>query len=134
MILLEFTVEGTPKAQPRVRACVRGRHASVYTPDTADAWKADVRRSAQAKCQTPEPLRGPLSVHLTFLMPRPKSRKVDVWHTSRPDADNLAKAILDALGDACIWCDDAQVAMLGAQKRYVTGDEAPGCTVIIEQL
>ena len=135
MTSLEFWVEGTPKAQPRVKAFARGKHAGVYTPDTADGWKAEVRRSALAKCSTPEPLRGPLSVHLTFLMPRPKSRKVDVWHTTKPDADNLAKAVLDALGDAGIWCDDAQVVRLVAKKLYVTGEtEAPGCAVIIERL
>ena len=134
MIALEFFAAGVPKPQPRVKAFVRGRHASVYTPDTADAWKAEVRRAALAKCTTPEPLRGPLSVHLTFLMPRPKSRKVDVWHTSRPDADNLAKAVLDALGDACIWCDDAQVACLSAKKFYAAGTNDAGCAIIIERL
>jgi Holliday junction resolvase RusA-like endonuclease len=131
---LEFWVEGTPQAQPRVKAFARGKHASVYTPDTADAWKAEVRRAALSKCTTPEPLRGPLSVRLTFHMPRPKSRKGDVWHTSRPDADNLAKAVLDALGDARIWCDDAQVACLSAKKFYAAGTNDAGCAVIIERL
>jgi Holliday junction resolvase RusA-like endonuclease len=131
---LEFWVEGTPKAQPRVKAFARGRHAGVYTPDTADGWKAEVRRAALAKCSTPEPLRGPLLVFLTFVMPRPKSRKVDYWHTSRPDVDNLAKAVLDALGDAGIWGDDAQVARMVVQKIYVQGTEAPGCTVIIDRI
>jgi Holliday junction resolvase RusA-like endonuclease len=128
---LEFWVAGVPKAQPRVKAFARGRHAGVYTPDTADAWKAEVRRAALAKCAPPEPLRGPLSVSLVFVMPRPKSRKVGYWHTSRPDADNLAKAVLDALGDAVIWCDDSQVAWLVVKKLYAA---APGCAVIIERL
>ncbi len=134
MTALEFWVAGVPKAQPRVKAFARGRHAGVYTPDTADGWKAEVRRAALAKCATPEPLRGPLSVSLVFVMPRPKARKVDYWHATKPDVDNLAKAVLDALGDACIWCDDAQVACLWAKKIYVQGTEAPGCAVVIEQL
>ena len=134
MTLLEFWVEGTPKAQPRVKPCVRGRHAGVYTPDTADAWKAEVRRAALSKCSTPEPLRGPLSVKLTFFMPRPKSRKGDVWHTTKPDADNLTKAVLDALTDAGIWGDDAQVARQLVEKFYAAGTNDAGCAVIIERL
>lgn len=134
MTALEFWVSGVPKAQPRVKAFARGKHARVYTPDTADAWKAEVRRAALAKCPTPEPLRGPLSVKLTFHMPRPKSRKGDVWHSSRPDADNLAKAVLDAMGDAGIWGDDAQVAWLSAKKLYATGTNDAGCAVVIERL
>ena len=134
MTLLEFWVAGVPKAQPRVKAFVRGRHASVYTPDTADAWKAEVRRSALAKCSTPEPLTGPLSVKLTFFMPRPKSRKGDVWHTIKPDGDNLTKAVLDALTDAGIWGDDAQVARQLVLKLYATGTNDAGCAVVIERL
>ena len=134
MTALYVWVAGVPKAQPRVKAFARGRHAGVYTPDTADAWKAEVRRAALANRSTPEPLRGPLSVQLTFLMPRPKSRKVDVWHTTRPDADNLAKAVLDALTDASIWGDDAQVAKMVVAKLYAKGTYGAGCAVIIEQL
>lgn len=134
MSALEFWVAGTPKAQPRLKACVRGRHAGVYTPDTAEEWKAEVRRAALSKCPTPEPLRGPISVKLTFVMPRPKSRKGDVWHTTKPDADNLAKAVLDALGDAGIWGDDAQVAWLSAKKLYAWATNDAGCAVIIERL
>ncbi len=134
MTALEFWVSGVPKAQPRVKAFARGKHARVYTPDTADGWKAEVRRAALAKCPTPEPLRGPLSVKLTFFMPRPKSRNHDLWHTTKPDADNLAKAVLDALGDAGIWGDDAQVARLVVQKLYATGTNDAGCAVVIEQL
>jgi hypothetical protein len=39
MIKQQFFVTGLPKAQPRVKACIRGAHAGVYTPATADAWK-----------------------------------------------------------------------------------------------
>ena len=134
MSALYVWVAGVPKAQPRVKPCVRGRHAGVYTPDTADGWKAEVRRAALANCSTPEPLRGPLSVQLTFLMPRPKSRKGDVWHATKPDGDNLTKAVLDALTDAGIWGDDAQVARQLVQKLYATGTNDAGCAIIIERL
>ena len=77
MTALEFWVEGTPKAQPRVKAFAQGKHARVYTPDTADAWKAEVARAA-IKAGVTFPRGVPLSVKLTFFMPRPKSRKGDV--------------------------------------------------------
>ncbi len=133
MTALDFWVSGMPKAQPRVKAFARGRHARVYTPDTADAWKAEVRRAA-IEAGVNFPRRVPLSASMVFVLPRPKSRKVDYWHTSRPDADNLAKAVLDALTDAGIWGDDRQVAWLQAKKIYVQGTEAPGCAVVIERL
>ncbi|SLM18278.1 hypothetical protein SPIRO4BDMA_40850 [uncultured spirochete] len=36
MLIDTIRVLGTPKAQPRVKAFVRGGHASVYTPSTAN--------------------------------------------------------------------------------------------------
>jgi len=59
--LVSFQVAGEPKPQPRPRAYRRGAHASVYNPDSADAWKAAVAAEA-LRCRPPEVLQGPLWV------------------------------------------------------------------------
>ena len=48
---LDFHVSGIPKAQPRVKAFVRGGHAGVYTPDSAESWKQAVRQEAVANAR-----------------------------------------------------------------------------------
>lgn len=40
-----------------------------------------------------------------------------VFHTERPDADNLTKSILDSMTKAEVWLDDAQVCDLSVRKR-----------------
>ena len=45
-----------------------------------------------------------------------------VAYTSRPDVDNVSKAIMDALNGVA-YKDDAQVSVLVCEKRY-TQDEA----------
>jgi len=137
--LVSFSVAGEPKPQPRPRAYTRGKHASVYNPDTADAWKAAVAAEA-LRCRPLEVLQGPLWVSLAFWLPRPKrlmGRDYPEWHSSRPDADNLAKAVLDAIQDCGWWDDDGQVAELSVRKCYArldpqTGAYWTGCSVIIE--
>lgn len=132
-MILELFVPGEPKAQPRVRAFARGRHARVYTPDTADAWKQAIVLAVRA--QPFDPFAGAVWVDLLFLMPRPKRlRERWAWHTSKPDSDNLAKAVLDALSQAELWSDDAQVAKLTVKKRYALPDEATGCWVEVQTL
>ena len=97
---IEFTAQGTPKGQPRVRACIRGKHAGVYDPGTADEWKRAVRDAAKSamvsKVVTPFDQAVILVVH--FAMPRPKSHldskgnvksSAGTFHTSKPDLDNL---------------------------------------------
>lgn len=134
-----FEVRGIPKAQPRVRAFKRGKHAGVYDPGTADSWKSML--VLQARAHRPEaPLEGPVAVSIDFLMPRPKSlmRKSDpdgeIWHTAKPDRDNLEKAALDALGQDGWWRDDAQVCEGSVRKLYHAKSGVPGARVRIFRL
>lgn len=138
---INFFVQGEPKGQPRPRACLRGKHAGVYDPGTADGWKLQV--SISAKPFVPKaPLTGPLKVDLMLYFPRPKShyrtgRHAGVlrddapkWHTSKPDRDNAEKAILDQLTVMRFWNDDSQACLGLISKQYET-DRGPGCEVSI---
>lgn len=60
----------------------------------------------------------PVHIELTFRMPKPKTRKVGIWHEKRPDVDKLARAVLDALTRSGVIADDSQVASLYVCKRY----------------
>lgn len=132
MTHLSLWIAGTPKAQPRVRAFRRGRHASVYTPDSADAWKAAVRAAVLERTSNSTPFLGPVSLRLEFVLPRPKRLKGTlVPHASKPDIDNLVKAVMDAMGDCGVWADDAQVAELHASKQYAEEGGDTGCDVTV---
>lgn len=133
---LDFFVAGIPKAQPRVKAFVRGGHAGVYTPDGAEVWKQEVRR--QAVANAPESLvSGVVRVELDFFLPRPKTHltkhgepkpKSPVWHCKKPDLDNLIKAVTDAITDTQkVWLDDSQICQITATKTYAIN--AVGCSV-----
>lgn len=135
---VSFFVPGEPKAQPRVKAFRCGKFTGVYTPKTADAWKAAVR-DAWGKSGSAKFTWGPLGVSLSFSMPRPKSHyrangdtksTAPAMHNQRPDCDNLGKAVLDALTNAGAWTDDSQVVLLNISKRFVH-DDAAGCEVRI---
>ena len=135
---LDFHVSGIPKAQPRIKAYVRGGHAGVYTPDSAESWKQAVRQEAVANA--PESvIAGPIRLELDFFLPRPKAHldkhgvpksKSPVWHCKKPDLDNLIKAVTDAITDTQrIWLDDSQICEITATKTYAMN--AVGCSVFI---
>ena len=77
-------------------------------------------------------LAGPLRISVWFVFPRPASHYLPAnsrrpvpelredaptWHTSKPDVDKLARALLDAL-TLVVWRDDSQVCDLRPRKRY----------------
>lgn len=133
-----FTVRGVPVGQPRARITTRGRFAHAYTPKShpVHAWKAAVRQAAIAAMRDKTHAHGfpagqgvPVSVELWFSMPRPAShlnaagelrKGKPLFHTSKPDTDNLVKAVFDALTEAEVWHDDSQVIRHLVEKVYST--------------
>ena len=134
---IQFFVDGDPKPQPRPRAFSINGTARVYDPHTAEGWKSAIADAARPHCP-PEPWRGPVCITLTFRFRRPKSHyrsgkhqdqikpNAPIYHTGRPDSDNIAKAALDALTLLGFWKDDAQVCELNISKTY---DRLPGLLI-----
>lgn len=133
---INFFVPGIPKPQPRPRAVVRGKHAGVYDPGTASAWRADVRAAALSAAPR-EPFTGGVVVSLAFAFQRPAShlkkrggltRNAPAFPTGRNDVDNLAKAVIDAMDGLGFWGDDGQIVDLRVTKAY---GRNPGVEIVM---
>lgn len=126
-VTLYFEVPPVAKQRARV---ARGW---AYTPKKTVDFENSVKLLAQAQWNRPQ-WGGPISMSITFVLPRPKARRKDLWVSVRPDLDNYIKAIMDALGKAQIYQDDGQICELYATKRYETEDLSPRIVVKIAQL
>ena len=115
---MDFFIPGIPVPQGRPRFARKGKFVSVYTDQKTRTWREYV--TVMAREHRPEfPLEGALTITLKFKMPRPKSlpKKV-IHHIKRPDLDNLAKAVIDSLGDAKVFKKDSQFAAKKMSKVY----------------
>lgn len=128
--VVEFVVFGipTPKARARV---VRRRDGSIgsYTPDATRDYEQAVRLAARIANAIRSD--GPVGLDVVARWPYPVSwskRSVAearehealgrfVPKATRPDVDNVAKAIADALNDVA-YADDGQIAQLRAAKCW----------------
>ena len=146
-----FFVAGDPKAQPRrrFRTVVRnGKTVGASYKDLKNpvhTWKDLVALEAEKHLPV-SPLTGPLRVSINFLFQRPKSHyrtgrysqdlkdSAPMFHTAKPDRDNLEKAVLDILTQIGFWRDDAQVVAGEVLKRYENPGHRPGAYIWIEEL
>ena len=123
---ITFSVPGDPVPQPRPRVSTRGGFARAYVPATHPVHGYRQAVAVAAKAAGLEPLGHSLNVVIDAVFERPKSHstKAGLKPTApalpRPDVDNIAKAVLDALQD--VIGDDSCVGRLVVEKSY--GPEA----------
>jgi len=134
--MLEFLVPGIPQGKGRARASVVAGRARLYTPAKTRSFEALLREYAHSAMDGAEPMQGPLRVTVEAVFPKAPSwsrKKADaaIWHTSKPDADNLVKC-LDGL-NGVVWRDDAQIADARVTKTY-SNDGSAWLRVVIEQM
>lgn len=136
---VHFFVPGKPQGKGRPRAVARGKYVRMYTPEKTASYESTVALAASQAMGGRQPIDGPVSVVMQIAMQVPASwskRKqanaLDgiVLPTTKPDADNVVKAVFDAI-NGVVWCDDTQVVDLRLVKRYQT---TPGVTMIVSPM
>ena len=128
-----FTIPSKPFAKQRPRfSRATGR---TYTPEATVSFERVVGQIAVD--HFPEPITGPvrLQVWATFApaaswSKRKTAEHINRPHTHKPDADNISKAIKDAL-NRIAWADDSQVAELVVRKVW---GPVPQTVVTVEAL
>ena len=133
-----FVVPGEPVPKARPRFTMQGGKARTYTPTSSAAYETTVGLLAHAAMRAQgisEPMKGALHVQVQAFFPVPhswsKKRKAAAsWHASRPDLDNVVKAVLDALNGVA-YKDDARVVGLHSLKVY---SDNPGVLVEISRM
>lgn len=130
--VIEFFVPGIPVAKGRPRVCRRSNGSiGTYTPDKTVVWEETIKYYAM-KVRPVKPIDGPIKLTLEFRMPKSKSadRQRRQHPTTKPDLDNLEKAVMDAL-NGIMWTDDAQIFSKSSKKEYSQDLSNCGVSILI---
>jgi Holliday junction resolvase RusA-like endonuclease len=128
MVLVQ--IPGEPVAQGRPRLAVLNGHARAYDPAKSRVWKGVAQMFMRDAMRGRAPMQGALEVEISATWSCPVSATkrdglVRRVRAKKPDAENVAKAVMDA-GNGVVWGDDAQVAVLIVRKWTAARGEAPG--------
>lgn len=120
-----FLIPGEPKGKARPRVNTTTRRA--YTPEDTKQYERTVQYSYLNAYPAGQRFHiGPCNVTITACFPVPvswprwkkyKALSGEIAPEKKPDADNIAKAVLDAL-NGIAYKDDSQVVKLTVDKRY----------------
>jgi Holliday junction resolvase RusA-like endonuclease len=125
---VQFTIPGAPVGKGRPRVAMRGKFAQHYTPEKTASYESLVKMAGFDAMQGRELYVDAVSVTLDVWVPIPASwsqRKRDqavsgaIRPTTKPDLDNVTKAVFDGL-NGIAWKDDVQVVRAVVTKRYST--------------
>jgi Holliday junction resolvase RusA-like endonuclease len=128
------TIPGPPIGKGRPRTAIRNGFVRTYTPKPTAQWEAVAAATLMSRWDG-APLDVPVSVGIVALFPRPQRM---IWkqkpmlrepYCQKPDIDNMAKAVLDALEKGGIIRDDKAVWSLDCIALYCSGDESPSVGV-----
>ena len=124
--MISFVVPGAPQGKARARTVTQGGKTHSYTPAKTAQYEALVRQTYKFSFPDEKPLTGPVLLEIRAYMPVPESwtngKKAKalgglIQPTTKPDADNIGKAIADALNGVA-WEDDKQITYLRVTKTY----------------
>jgi Holliday junction resolvase RusA-like endonuclease len=134
---IEFTVPGQPVGKGRARIGRAGKHARMFTPEKTVSYESLVAMFAHQamngaalfECAVAVVMEVELSIPVSWSNKK-KQQAVsgEIKPTTKPDADNVIKAVFDAL-NGVVWRDDSQVTGLLMAKSY---SEAPCVNVLVQ--
>lgn len=122
---IEFTIPGVPIGKPRMTQRDKWQQRPAVVKYRT--WADSARLALKQRGGLPEGA-DPIGIHCNAVFPLPaswsKKKRLELageYHQSKPDADNIAKAVMDAL-----FKEDSGIAFETVVKRWQSMDDTLG--------
>lgn len=124
--MIRFQIPGQPQGKGRAKIVKIGGFSRMATPAKTVAYEGLVAHAAQQAMAGRPLFDGPVSVSMALDCQVPaswsakKQRRAlagEIRPTTKPDVDNVVKAVFDGLNGVA-WRDDVQVVELSVWKHY----------------
>ena len=133
--MIHIVVSGAPMGKERVR--FQRATGRAYTPERTLNYEARMAAAGQAVMAGRPLLDGPVRLDVMAFVSIPQSKpkrwkaaalRGDIRPTSKPDGDNMLKAISDGL-NLVVWTDDSQIVDARVRKFY---SDQPRVEIIVQ--
>lgn len=139
VVVFQISLPFEPRGKGRPRLARRGRHTVAYTPATTANWEKAAALLIRPKWAR-KPLDQPIRLIVDAVKTRPKRLYAkkhpdgEMWRPHKPDADNVAKIVMDTLERAGVVTNDIIVCELICRSLYAKRNAGPVVRIRIEML
>lgn len=132
---MEFTIPGKPQGKARARTFYNSKlkRMQSITPENTVLYENLVKQMYNGPYYPEGALK--LTITAYFEIPKSTTKRTreemlngTVKPTKKPDADNIAKVICDALNGVA-YKDDTQITLLTVHKEYTNGEPCVLCNL-----
>lgn len=136
-MILDVTIPGDPVGKGRPRVTTRGGFARAFTPEKTVRWETSAAAMFRA-AYVGGPLDEPVEVVVEAVGARPASKVPSpkklaaapelarrLWRLTKPDGDNVLKAVGDALVAGGVLRDDTRIVRWTCLSLVAALDEGP---------
>ena len=117
-------------AAPHAQAAAQGDDQSLQNVPELKATRAKLH-AYLAPYAPPTPCSGPVRLLVKWLFPTDGRHNDGEWRTTKPDTDNLEKALKDEMTRLHFWRDDAFVCSEVVEKFWA---DTPGIFIKVVEL
>lgn len=138
---MKIIVYGSPAPQGSKKFVGRtkeGRGIMVESSKRVKPWRDDVKAAGIEARNGAAPMEGPLIGKMIFTLPKPASspKTRRTYPCKKPDLSKLLRSTEDALKDAGVIKDDAQIVRYVDMAKVFPGEEpdaleAPGAVIVV---
>lgn len=135
--MIKVFIPGTPDTHTQQQRKIAWRQHRTYLPKAVQQNKRNLCLYLQsAKHQEGGcPWNEPTKLIVRYWFPRPAGKThSDVWKDTKPDCDNMLKALCDAIEKSGIVVNDSRIVSITVEKRYAAKDHEPGTEIILTKL
>jgi len=119
----------TATSQENQTAYVNGRIMHYKKKSAMNTFR--ILTDALKPYAPPAPMDGPIRLYVGWKFPHGKSHRPGEWKVTRPDTDNLQKALKDVMTRLGFWVDDSRVCNETVTKIW---SDEPGITICYEAM
>lgn len=100
-------------------------------------WRKNITHECQMSLTRPKcKLEGPIEIHATFYILKPKSNsdKYAITKKTTADLDKLVRALFDSITVAEWWDDDVQVTRMLIEKKWTLDESLQGVQFVVSTI